>query len=154
MVPKENEEFIQRLNCDDVGEVNKYVRCKIEQGDGFIKFTQPVMIQSFDDKFKTTDKKPSTLAEAGMVLIKCSKGARVGNRRHTYFRREVGKLLHMCRWLRQEIQNSVRDCHSREADHRKHISKQCIAMVSDFLVFVLIGIYRVTFTNRCYGKTS
>ena len=98
---------MQRFDCDNVGEVNKYVGCKIERGNGFIKFTQPVMIQSFDDKFKTTKKKLSTPAQAGTVLIKCSKGHRVGKNRHIYFRRGVGKLLHMCRWSRLEIQNLV-----------------------------------------------
>ena len=55
------------------------------------------------------NKKPSTPAEAGTVLIKCSEGARVGKSRHTYFRRGVGKLLCMCRWLRREVQNSVQE---------------------------------------------
>ena len=109
MVLKDNQEFMERFDCDDVGEVNEYVGCKIEQGNGYFKFTQPVMLQSFDDEFETTDKKPNTPAEAGTVLVKCNDGATVGKQRHTYFQKGVGKLLHMTRWSRPEVQNAVRE---------------------------------------------
>ena len=111
VVLKENEEFMQRFDCDNVGEVREYVGCKIDRDtqDGSMKFTQPVMLQSFKDEFETGQRKPNTPAEAGTVLAKCSEGAKVGNKRHMYFRQGVGKLLHMTRWSRPEVQNSVRE---------------------------------------------
>ena len=110
-VPRENEEFMQRFDCDDVGEVKEYVGCKIDRDEenNSIKFTQPVMLQSFDDEFETSGKRPSTPAEAGTVLSKCSEGAKVESTRHTYYRKGVGKLLHMTRWSRPEVQNAVRE---------------------------------------------
>ena len=111
VVMKENEEFMRRFNCDDVGEVREYVGCKIDRDwkNGSMKFTQPVMLQSFKDEFETSDRKPNTPAEAGTVLAKSSESAKVGSKRHTYFRKGVGKLLHMTRWSRPEVQNSVRE---------------------------------------------
>lgn len=72
-VPRKNEEFMQRFGCDDVGDVKEYVGCKIDRDEKYnsIKFTQPVTLQSFDDEFETSEKKPNTPAEAGTVLAKC-----------------------------------------------------------------------------------
>jgi hypothetical protein len=41
---KEKKEFQERFECDDVGDVNEYVGCKVNQDEESIKFTQPVMI--------------------------------------------------------------------------------------------------------------
>ena len=124
VVPKENKEFMARFDCDDVGEVVEYVGCKIDRDaeKGSMKITQPVMIQSFSDEFETSEKRPSTPAEAGTVLEPCSDGAKVDSKRHTYFRKGVGKLLHMTRWSRPEVQNSVREL-------ARHGSKPCEAHV-------------------------
>ena len=49
IVSKENEEFLKRFDCDDVGDVKEYVGCKLERDDKerSFKFTQPVLLQSF-----------------------------------------------------------------------------------------------------------
>jgi hypothetical protein len=39
-----NEQIKSRFECDDIGELNKYVGCKIDRGEDFVQFTQPVMI--------------------------------------------------------------------------------------------------------------
>ena len=80
--------------------MREYVGCKVEQNknDGSIKFTQPVLLQSYKDEFELSNKKPLTPAEAGSVLMKAAKNDAVGKKQHTYFRSGVGKLLHMARW--------------------------------------------------------
>ena len=85
MVIKENKAFQERFDCDDVGEVKEYVGCKIDRNveEGSMKFTQPVMLQSFKDEFETSEKRPCTPAEAGTVLAKCSTSAKVDSKRHT-----------------------------------------------------------------------
>jgi hypothetical protein len=52
-VPNENQEFLKRFECDNVGPVEEYVGCKIlkDETEGSITFTQPVMIQSFKGEF-------------------------------------------------------------------------------------------------------
>ena len=42
--------------------------------DGGLKFTQDVLVQSFKDKFKISDKKWSTPAAPGSVLEKVKEG--------------------------------------------------------------------------------
>ena len=98
MVPKENTEFQKRFNCDDVGEVKEYVGCKLNWDEQSIKFTQPVLLQSFSDEFEISDKQPRTPSEAGSVLAPGNEGNKVGIKRHTYFRKGVGNFLHMIRW--------------------------------------------------------
>ena len=41
MVPTENKEFMERFDCDDVGEVKEYVGCKIDKDESerSMKFT-------------------------------------------------------------------------------------------------------------------
>ena len=50
-----------------------------------------------------------TLAEAETILMKADANNASGNKKNTYFRSGVGKLLHMTRWSHPEIQNAVRE---------------------------------------------
>lgn len=43
-------EMMKLFDCDDVGDMDEYVGCKINREDAFT-FTQPVMLQSFEDEF-------------------------------------------------------------------------------------------------------
>ena len=111
---KEKDGFVDRFDCDDIGEVKEYVGCKIDRDvkDNVFKFTQPVMIQSFRDEFelgKECAKTPVTPADPGTVLVKAEDKDKVGQIRQTYYRSGVGKLLHMARWSRPDVQNAVRD---------------------------------------------
>ena len=111
---KEKDGFVDRFDCDDIGEVKEYVGCKIDKDvkDNVFKFTQPVMIQSFRDEFelgKECAKTPVTPADPGTVLVKAEDKDKVGQIRQTYYRSGVGKLLHMARWSRPDVQNTVRD---------------------------------------------
>ena len=45
-------EFLKHFDCDDIGEFTEYVGCKIDRNKHSIKFTQPVLLQSFKDKFE------------------------------------------------------------------------------------------------------
>ena len=85
--------------------------CKVDRNniDGSIKFTQPVLLQSYKEEYDTSDRKPNTPAEAGTVLVKADEKTKVNKEKHTYFQSGVGKLLHMTRWSRPEIQNAGRE---------------------------------------------
>ena len=49
----------KEIEIEDFGKLNKFVGCKIElyKSERKVKFTQPVMIQSFFDKFSAGKKK-------------------------------------------------------------------------------------------------
>jgi hypothetical protein len=44
--------ILSHFECDDVGEMNEYVGCQVERQPGYIKLTQPVLIQSLHDEFE------------------------------------------------------------------------------------------------------
>ena len=45
------QQMIERIDCDDVGEMKEYIGCKIDRKGGQLKLTQPVLLQSFIDEF-------------------------------------------------------------------------------------------------------
>jgi len=63
-----------------------------------IRFTQLVLLQSFEDKFKCKASKVMVSAERGGVLIKKSNQEKaLIEGEQTHYRSGVGKLLHMMR---------------------------------------------------------
>ena len=77
-VPRENEEFMQRFDCDDVGNVKEYVGCKIDQDEksNSIKFTQPVMLQSLT----TNSKQPRNNQPPQLKQEQCCQNVMKGRR--------------------------------------------------------------------------
>ncbi len=96
----------QHFECDDVGELEEYVGCKIEHNkeEGWMRLTQPVLLQSFEDKFDLPQVGAyGTPAPPGQVLQKASKETQVTGMEQTNYRSGVGKLLHMMKWSRPEV---------------------------------------------------
>ena len=105
-------ELKRRFDTDDVGELDEYVGFKInhDKEKRSIRFTQPVMIQSFHDEFELPNgRDPVTPAEENRVLVKCAEEHMLNKKDQKTYRSGVGKLLHMMRWSRPEILNSVRE---------------------------------------------
>jgi Reverse transcriptase (RNA-dependent DNA polymerase) len=96
--------------CDDGGELQEYVGCKIEynRDQGWIQLTQPVLVQSFKDEHDLPDAEtPITPAIPGKILTESE--TILSKAKHTYFHSGVGKLLHLMKWSRPEIMNAVQD---------------------------------------------
>ena len=135
-VMKSKTELTTLFDCDDVGEFNEYVGCKLERdwSNRIIKFTQPVLLQSFEDEFDLPDREYETPAETGKVLTKCEDEQQVEPAEQKEFRSGTGKLLHLMRWSRPEIWNSVRELSRRmsksSTDHlkaMKRVMKYCVS---------------------------
>jgi hypothetical protein len=102
--------ILSEFECDDVGEMTEYVGCKVERTTGFIKLTQPVLVQSLDDEFELPEgRAPRTPAEPNTVLPFIDHDEMMPSNYMTYYRSGVGKLLHLVRWTRAECWNAVRD---------------------------------------------
>jgi len=102
-------EMNQLFECDDIGDMEEF-GCKIDKEEGSIKFTQPVMLQSFKDEFDLENQREtSTPAEPVSTLPKVPEDAKVDEKEQTYFRSGVSKLLHIMRWSRPEVYNAVHD---------------------------------------------
>ena len=51
------EELMERFDCEDCGEFDELLGCKITRLDnGGLKFTQEVLLQSFNDEFDLSKK--------------------------------------------------------------------------------------------------
>lgn len=105
-------EMMERFDCDEVGPLREYVGCKADydvQG-GRLKFTQPVMLQSFNDEFDLPEgQDPTTPATPGSILVPVAERNKLSKTDQTKYRSGVGKLLHMMRWSRPDILNAVRE---------------------------------------------
>ena len=44
-------EMMEMFDCEDVGNLDEYVGCKVRREEGCFTFTQPVMLKSFEDDF-------------------------------------------------------------------------------------------------------
>ena len=75
--------------------------------DGGLKFTQPVLTQSYVDEFDiNTDNVWKTPAEAGSVLTKG--GTPLNGQGQTYLRKGIGKLLYKMQWSCACVSQSTR----------------------------------------------
>jgi histone deacetylase 1/2 len=102
-VKKAKRKLTNRFDCDEVGNMDEYVGCKLERNY--------VLLQSFTDKFDLpNEKSPCTPAEAGSMITACKPEDAMSEQLQNKYRSGVGKLLHMMRWSRPELLNSVREC--------------------------------------------
>ena len=105
-------QMTDRFDCDELGEVDEYVGCKVEHDkmQNTIKLTQPVMLQSFTDEFNLPNgPAPNTPATPGGALVKAEPEDNINDGDLFYYQSGVGKLLHLMRWSRPEILNAVRE---------------------------------------------
>ena len=112
-VARTKTDFGQHFECDEQGKLKEYIGCKIDRDvkNQSIKFTQPVMLQSFEDEFELPEGDPPELpATAGDVLKRAEDvSENIGPTEQSTYRSGVGKLLHMMRWSRPDILNRVRE---------------------------------------------
>ena len=109
LVKAAKEAMKKEFDCEDLGVLTEYVGCKIEYNreEGYLRMTQPVLIQSFKDiEDKNT---PRTPAPEGQVLRRAEDKDSLKGPNATKYRSGVGKLIHLMKWSRPEIMNSVRD---------------------------------------------
>jgi len=112
-VTKAKEQMMTLFNCNEIGEMKEYVGCKVDHdwNERCIKLTQPVMIQSFVDKFELGkwERNPTTPADPNTTLIKGEDCNLISKDKQKMYCSGVGKLLHMMRWTRPNLLNAVRE---------------------------------------------
>jgi hypothetical protein len=93
--------LMERFDCNEISELTEYIICKIDRGDGFIKLTQPVLLQSFEDKFDLPETKtPMTPATPVEVLCASNESSFLDDMMQLKYRSGTGKLLHLLKWSR------------------------------------------------------
>ena len=75
---------------------------------------------------------PATPVDPGTVLVKAEDKDKVNQKRQTYYRSGVGKLLHMARWSIPDVQNAVRDV-SRHGNALMEAYMKAMYRIMEFL---------------------
>jgi hypothetical protein len=66
--------MVKQFNCNESGAMKEYIGCKIDQSNGAMKLSQPLLLQSFVDKFDFPGGNyPETPAEPNTVLKQARK---------------------------------------------------------------------------------
>jgi hypothetical protein len=103
-------QMMDKFDCDEIGNMDEYVGCKLKRNyeERSLKLMQLVMLQCFTDEFELpagpNPNTPATLVDA-LVHVKLEDC--VSQAKQFKYQSNVGKLLHMMRWLRPEILNLV-----------------------------------------------
>jgi Reverse transcriptase (RNA-dependent DNA polymerase) len=100
-----------QFECDNVGKI-EFLGNKIEI-DHFsktAKFTQPVLLQGLKDEFVLKKGKVKLPATAGSILSYKGEGVKhLSPEKQRDFQSGMGKLLHLSKWSRPDIKNSVQE---------------------------------------------
>jgi hypothetical protein len=115
-------------------QMDEYVGCKLVRNirEGWLKFTQPVLLQSFEDEFylPIEKNKPNIPAEAGQVMARAEDGEKITQEVQSTYMSGVGKLLHMMRWSRPEVLNAVREL-------SKHMTSATLSHLKAMLLILI-----------------
>lgn len=98
MITKAKQLLSEQFECDEGGEFNEYLGCKIQYNmeDGMIKFTQPVLWQSLVDEFDVPEGLvPRTPAVPDSMLVKSENDTLLDEEATRKYRKLVGKAIHL-----------------------------------------------------------
>ncbi len=109
MVEKTKKDIIERFDCKDCGDIEKYVGCKIVRTKNLLKFTQPVLMQSYNDKFELHEKSYRLPALAGSVLVAGKKEEALSPAMQKKYFSGTGKAMHAMQYFKPELYNAVQD---------------------------------------------
>jgi len=115
----------QYFDLDEIGELKEYVGCKVEYNreDGWMKLTQPVLLQSFEDEFKLDTVVGACATPAAPNSMLVDGEPKLNEEEHSTYRKGVGKLIHLSKYSRPGVLNSVRElsrfCSKPTAAHMK-----------------------------------
>jgi hypothetical protein len=97
--------------------------CKIVRTKNLLKFTQPVLMQSYNDKFELSKKSYRMQVPARLVLVAGKKEEALSPAMQKKYCSGMGKAMHARQCSKLEMYNAVQDlsCHMHEAmqDHLK-----------------------------------
>jgi hypothetical protein len=109
--------IMERFDCKDCGDIEEYLGCKIVRVKNLLKFTQPVLLQSYNDKFELPKKSYRMPALAGLVLLAGMKEEALSQAMQKKYCSGTAKAMHAMQNSKPETYNAVQDlsCHMYEA---------------------------------------
>jgi hypothetical protein len=122
-VEKTKKDLMERFDCEDCGDIKEYVGCKIERTNNLLKFTQPVLMQSYNDKFELPKNSYRKPASEGLVLVVGKKKEAPSPAMQKRYCSGTGKAMHAMQYSKPEMHNAVQDLsrhmHKATQDHYK-----------------------------------
>jgi hypothetical protein len=112
----------KHFDLDEVGEVKEYAGCKVDYGreKRVLKLSQPVLVQSFEGESELPSEEFVAPAAPGESL--CKGEPALGPIEHGKYRKGVGKLIHLAKYSRADLLNSVREvCRFGANPTRRHL---------------------------------
>ena len=108
-------EFMSLFTCKDLGELKEHAGCRVERLKHACRFTQPVKLRRCTDEFGCEvgggRKPPKTPAKPGSVLsVEAKEDEAPDKEQQSLFMSIVGMFLHVVRFSRPEVINSIREC--------------------------------------------
>jgi hypothetical protein len=114
-VGKTKKDTMERFECKDCRDVEEYVgcKCKIARTKNPLKFTQPVLMQSYNDEVNLPKKSYRMPATVGLVLVARKKEGALSPAMQKNFCSGAGEAMHAMQYSKPETYNAVQDlsCH-------------------------------------------
>lgn len=130
------EGFMELFTCEDQGELEENLGCKVKILKHACRFTQPVKLRGCYDEFGFTDgkKPPKTPAKPGTVLAVEAEGeTKLNDKNQKKYRSLVAMFLHVTRFSRLDVMNSIREC----SQFMKNATGKCLEQIERTIYFVL-----------------
>jgi hypothetical protein len=92
---KTKKDKMEKIDCKDCGDIEEYVGCKMARTKNLLKFTQPILMQSYNDKNnlpKTSYRMPALV---GLVLVAGKKEEALSPAMQKKFCSGTGKAMHV-----------------------------------------------------------
>ncbi len=135
-VEKIKKDLMERFDCENFGDIKEYMGCKIERTKNLLKFTQPVLMQSYHDKFDLPKKSYRTPALAGLVLVAGKNVEALSPAMQKKYGSRTGKAMHAMQYSKPETYNAVQDLlrHMHKATQEHYKAMLCVFKYSlDFV---------------------
>jgi hypothetical protein len=106
-VEKTKKDLMERFDCKDCGDTEENVGCKRVRMKNSLKFTQPVLMQSYSDDFELPTKSYRTPMPAGLVLVAGKKEEALNPAMQKKYCSGTGKAMHVMQYSKSETYNAV-----------------------------------------------
>jgi hypothetical protein len=123
VVEKTKKDIMERFDCEDCGDIEEYMGCKLVRTKNSLKFTKPLLMQIYNDEFELPKKSYRTPSPVGLVLVAGKKDKALSPAMQKKYCSGTGKAMHVMQYSKPEMYNAVQDLshHMHEAaqDHFK-----------------------------------
>lgn len=91
--------------------MKEYIGCKVDYhpSEGWMKLTQPVLLQSFEDEFDLGNGRNKCGTPAALHSVLVEGDVKLDEEQHTNYGKGVGKLIHLTKYSRPDIAKAVQE---------------------------------------------